>query len=180
MNFDGQVEMLNLFARGNIQANSLTADTVTTANLVANAVSRVAAAFLSTTGSQSFTLSSFSNVNRESEILSVSIQADKTGTVCVDGTASFRANVEDSVTDGFLHLVVFRNGVQIGISSIEISRNASGFWWAAVQLTIAGLVDSPGPGTHTYALRIRITARKAAFGSFSWSNRGLRVQEFKR
>ncbi|MFN3914732.1 MAG: phage tail fiber protein [Aquabacterium sp.] len=178
---NGNVEINNLTARGDIRANSLTANTVTTDNLVANAVSRVAATFLSTVGSQNFNLPSFSFVNRESEILSVSIQADTTGTVCVDGVASFRANVEDNVAEGFLHLVVFRNGVQIGISSIEISRNGvEGAWWAAAQLTIAGLVDSPGPGTHTYALRIRITARTAAFRSFSWSSRGLRVQEFKR
>lgn len=132
MNFDGQVEALNLFARGNIEATSIKADA---ANIV-------------------------STLNIAGDAVTVTRQAIWESANPVAGESATGVKAQIPATDFGGGAVVLLMAVTRGIdphTSFVLHRNGSaykgflGFNDQTMQL-VRILIDYPGPGVHTYGL----------------------------
>jgi hypothetical protein len=147
------------FFGGNLKANS-----VTTTNLVAGAVSNIQAAS-ATDATASVSGSDALNV------LTVNI-ATTAAPVIVQASIQVQAATSNLTTPS-LYVDILRNGVQIDVALIAADSGI-----ALQQRVSLAIVDNPGAGSHTYTLRIIGTG--AVAHTITASNRSLICTELRR
>lgn len=187
---DGSAEFNNVKVRGDIKASSLEADTVTTANLQADAAIKVVTNYSGDYGS------AFLGKWGASDVLSASIViSSATAQVLINSVVSWWA---DSSGDGyrpaeFIRVSLLRNGsvvvgsLVLGIPKVQGSNSGTGdtlfFGRGSGVIAVPPLVDAPGVGTHTYTLRLHYENDyngNAFFVTLGWRERGMTLLEKKK
>lgn len=170
---DGYAEFGNVYVRGNVQATSLNGNIVATGNINTNAVSNVVGA--STAAAVAYTTT-------ETSVQSVTINTAGGAVSIAAGAYLVLTNSGGSPAGAIARttMLLYRAGVLIatfegpdgGTGPGSVTRNIA---------TLPPVTDSPGSGSFTYELRLRVTTVLGSpVATGSATRRALVITELKR